>query len=440
MSTSDENKKHVVVIGGGFGGLAFLKAFKSPESSLTLLDKRNHHLFQPLLYQVATTGLSATDIAQPLRSILSAREDITVLMDEVRSIDLDSRTIHTAQKSVVYDYLIIAAGASTTYFGNEHWAKRAPGLKSLGDARQIRNTVLSSFEKAEAGNHSKEELESLMTMVVVGGGPTGVEMAGSLAELSKRVIKKDFRKIDPTNARVILVEAADRVLSAYPESLSASAKRQLEDLGVEVRLNQMVQDIREGEVELADGSIIKSQNICWTAGIGANPLTKSLDLPKDRAGRLLVEADCSLPGYPEVFAIGDIINLTDSNGTRVPGVAQGAIQAGKHVAKIIHAEISGKTERPAFKYINLGEMATIGRNRAVAKIGKLEFSGFIAWMMWLVIHLAVLVGLRNKISVFLNWIFAYLAYKPGARIIWKIHDDIPSKTEKPKRKSEQLLT
>ncbi len=421
---SSPGQKHIVVIGGGFGGLSFLKALRHDNARITLIDQRNHHLFQPLLYQVATTGLAAPDIAQPLRAILSNRQDISVLMERVQGIDLEQRTVQTNRQRMHYDYLVIAAGGSTSYFGNDHWEKYASGLKSLSDARLIRNQVLTSLEEGESGGHTPEELEKLLTILIIGGGPTGVEMAGALAELTKKMLPDDFGHIDPRKTRIILAEGDDRILVQYPEELSRSAQRQLEGLGVELRLGQMVKDIRHQEAELANGEVIRAANICWTAGIGANKLTETLDLPKDKAGRLKVEPDCSLPGHPEAFAIGDIIHLVDGEDKPVPGVAQGAMQTGKYVAGLIKTELDGgdRGTKGAFVYNNRGEMATIGRHRAVAKIGKHHFSGFIAWMMWLVIHLVTLVGLRNRISVFLDWISAYLWFEPGARIIWELDE------------------
>jgi NADH dehydrogenase len=339
-------------------------------------------------------------------------------MKPVGSIDLDGRTVSAGGSRIAYDYLIVAAGNRTSYFGNDGWEKHAPGLKSLEDARTIRNKVLTAFEKAEAADIDAGETRKLTTMVVVGAGPTGVEMAGSLAELAKRVVRRDFRKVDLAHTRIILVEATDRVLPSYPPELSAKALRQLEGLGVEVRLGQAVADIGEETVLLRSGEKIGAANIIWTAGVRASGLTDPLDVPKDRAGRILVEPDCSIPGHPEAFAVGDLMSLEDRNGVRVPGVAQGAIQSARHVAGIIAGEVAGRPQRSAFAYFNKGDMATIGRKRAVAEVMGWRFSGPLAWFAWLGVHLVFLVGLQNRISVFVNWVYAYVRFQYGARIIW----------------------
>ncbi len=424
-------RKHVLVIGGGFGGLAVIRGLKQANVDITLLDKANHHLFQPLLYQVATTGLAAPDIAQPLRSILSRQGNVTVLMEKAESIDLAAKKVKTNKRELGFDTLVIAAGATTSYFGNDHWEAFAPGLKSLSDARKIRHRVLEAFEEAESSDCDPVATQRLMTMVVAGGGPTGVEIAGALAELTKRVMKGDFTRINSEHARIVLIEGEDQVLPSYPKHLGESAQAQLEALGVEVLLGLRVKDIRKDTVELDDGTIIEAATICWTAGMGANPLTQTLDVPKDRGGRIEVEPDCSVPGHPEVFAIGDIIRLQDANGVPVPGVAQGAIQAGAHVASIIRHEQAGHRERPPFKYSNRGEMATIGRSKAVALIKGYSITGFFAWVLWLTIHLAFLVGLRNRIVVTLNWFFSYVFYNPGARIIWELDAEEKNGQSKP---------
>ncbi len=410
--------KQIIVIGGGFGGLNFAKTFSSKYAKVTLIDKNNHHLFQPLLYQVATFSLSAQEVAQPLRSLLYNKQNIEVLMETANSIDLDNKCVITENRQISYDYLVIAAGRQTSYFGNDHWAEHTTGLKSLEDAKHIRNNVLLALEKVENYSGDETMLRKLKTIVIVGAGPTGVEMAGTLAELTRRSLPRDYRKIDPANVRVILLEADERVLPPYPKALSKKALRQLEELGVEVKLGHMVKDIRHEQVELDSGEVIEAANIIWTAGLSANALVESLDLPKDKTGCLQVENDCSLPGYPDAYAIGDIIKLEDANSRAVPGVAQGAIQTGKYVARQIENKLEGKPPREPFRYKNRGEMATIGRNRAVANLGKLKFSGFFAWLLWLFIHLFTLVGLRNRIVVFFSWLSAYLFERPGARVIW----------------------
>lgn len=419
MKTPSPGLPHVVVLGAGFGGLTFAKNFPSHLARVTVVDRQNHHLFQPLLYQVASAGLSAPDIAQPIRAILRGKPNLTVLMAEVLGIDLAARRVKLDHGDLAYDYLVIGLGGRTIYFGHDEWAQYAPGLKSLDDAVRMRRNVLLAYERAEVEPDGQRRRE-LMTTVVVGGGPTGVELAGTFAELARTVLYRDFEHIDSRQARIILVEGAPRILGAFPEDLSASAYRQLTGLGVEIRLNTKVTAIREGVVEL-DGQPLRAGNIVWAAGVGASPVTRTLGAEIDKAGRLKVLPDLSLPGHPEVFAVGDLSALTDANGVVVPGVAQGAIQGGAHVAKLLACDIAAGLRAPgqraAFAYRDKGNMATIGRSAAIAQLGKLHLSGFPAWMMWLVIHLIFLIGMRNRISVFIQWVYAYLTYKRGARII-----------------------
>jgi NADH dehydrogenase len=413
------NLPHVLVLGGGFGGLLFAKEFPSHLARVTVVDRQNHHVFQPLLYQVATAGLAAPDIAQPIRSILRKKPNLTVLMADVLSIDLGAKSVTLDHGKLNFDYLVIALGGQTSYFGHDDWEKFAPGLKTLDDAVLLRRNMLLAYERAEVEPDPKRK-EELMTTVVVGGGPTGVELAGSFAELARTVLYRDFDHIDPRQARILLVEGGPRVLATFPEDLSASALRQLQKLGVEVRLNTRVTDIRDGEVTL-DGQPLRAGNIVWAAGVGASPVTRSLGVETDRAGRIKVLPDLSVPGHPKVFAVGDIATLTDAKGQVVPGVAQGAMQGGTFVAKLIAEDLRvgarRPEERPPFAYWDKGNMATIGRSKAIAQIGKAHFSGFVAWMMWLGLHIVFLVGLRNRISVFLNWIYSYFSYRRGARII-----------------------
>lgn len=411
---------HIVVLGAGFAGMAFCRSLPSGRARITVVDRQNHHLFQPLLYQVATAGIAAPDIAQPIRGILRDKPDLVVVMAEVTGIDLAARRVTHERGELSYDYLVFAVGGGTSYFGHPEWENHAPGLKTLDDALRIRRRVLCAYEQAETELDAERKAE-LMTTVVVGGGPTGVELAGAFAELSRTVLKKDFDHIDPTTARIVLIESGERVLKAFPPELSALATDQLIRLGVEVRTGVRVQDIRAGEVVLPDGTI-KAGAIIWAAGVTASPLARTLGLETDRSGRLPVGPDLSLPGHPEVFAVGDVAAVTDRNGVAVPGVAQGALQMGQHVARIIAAECSGRgsrepVARPAFAYRDKGSMATIGRSAAVARIGALQFSGWPAWMAWLVIHLLFLVGFRSKISVLLSWVYSYFTYKRGARII-----------------------
>jgi len=420
----DRNHKHVLVLGAGFGGLNFCHEFKAPDTRLSIVDRQNHHLFQPLLYQVATSGLSATDIAQPVRSILTDRKDISIYQATATGINLAQRSVEFFDyQSVEYDYLVLALGGVTTYFGHPEWEELAPGLKSLDDAQRIRKEVLYSFEQAEIELDDARR-ERLMTIVVVGGGPTGVEMAGALAELAKRVLRHDFRHIDPAQARIILIESGDVVLGHMGENLGHKATQSLRKLGVDVRTGVRVDDIKPGLVHLNNGEHIAADNVIWAAGVGAHPLTQQLGLPPeclDRAGRILVEPDLSVPGHPEVFAIGDIVSIADDHGNPVPGVSPAAMQMGAHAAKIISGEIrQGKPPeagvRDRFHYWDKGSMATIGRSKAVAMVGRLQFSGFIAWFLWLFIHLLFLVDLKNKVIVFIKWIFSYITYVRGARI------------------------
>jgi NADH dehydrogenase len=428
-----ENKTyHVVVLGAGFGGLEFCKHFRRPNARITVVDRTNHHLFQPLLYQVATAGLSAPEIAQPIRAILSDRPDITVLLDKVVDFDLANKKVLLEENTLEYDYLVLALGGCTGYFGNPQWEKYAPGLKSLDDALRIRSHVLLQFEKAENEEEAAQH-DKLLTIVIVGGGPTGVEMAGAFAELARTVLKRDFRRIDPSQAKIILLEGSPQVLSFLPKDLGESAQRQLEGLGVEVRTSMRVKDIREGEVELADGEVIRAATILWTAGVAATPLTKKLGVDLDKAGRVKVNPDCSLPGRPEVFAIGDMSFLMQQNGKPVPGVSPSAMQEGRHVAKIVEDEIDlgpGRAPRRPFKYWDKGTMATIGRSKAVAEVGRFRFSGLFAWLTWLFVHLIFLVGFRNKISVMMQWIYSYFTYKRGARIITYLPKDALNKDVK----------
>jgi NADH:ubiquinone reductase (H+-translocating) len=413
----EENGPHIVVLGAGFGGLTFCQHFSVPQTRITLVDRQNHHLFQPLLYQVATAGLAATDVAQPIRSILSDRPHVTVLLDEVREIKLDLKEVRLHKAVLRYDYLVLALGGVTSYFGHPAWEEFAPGLKTIDDALRIRREILLAFEEAETEKDAAR-LRELLTLVVVGGGPTGVELAGALAELARFVLVKDFQRINPAAARVILIEAGPRLLASLPETLSEKAEEQLLRLGVEVRKNAPVQSISRRRVELKEG-VIAAANILWAAGIAAVPLARNLGVETDHAGRVKVNSDLSLPGYPNVFAMGDMALVLDEEGKPVPGVSPAAMQMAKHTARMIGEELTfgEHAKRRPFRYWDKGTMATIGRSAAVAKIKRLEFSGFPAWMAWLVVHLIFLVGFRNKLSVLLEWAYSYLTYKRGARII-----------------------
>ena len=416
---TDKKNIQVVVLGAGFGGLTFCQNFRHPNALITVVDRTNHHLFQPLLYQVAACGLSAPEIAQPIRGILSERTDTTVLFHQVVDFDLAQKRVILEKGALDYDYLVLAMGGQTGYFGHPEWEPFAPGLKTLADALRIRSQILLAFEKAE-NETDPVERDRLLTIVVVGGGPTGVELAGAFAELTRTVLNRDFRRIDPSKARILLIEGSPLILSHLPPDLSASAQRQLEALGVEVRNNIHVKDIRAGEVELANGEIIRAGNILWAAGVAASPLTRKLGVELDKAGRIKVNSDLSLPGHPEIFAIGDLALVLGENGKPVPGVSPAAMQMGKHVAKIIELEIRSDPKpaaRPAFKYWDKCTMATIGRSAAVAMVGRFKFSGLFAWLAWLFIHLIFLVGFRNRLAVLFQWTYSYFSYKRSARII-----------------------
>jgi NADH dehydrogenase len=417
---ADKKQARTVVLGGGFGGLSFAKHFRHPDAQVILVDRTNHHLFQPLLYQVATAGLSAPDIAQPIRSILSQHPNTTVLMDEVQDIDLANKIVVLGKQSLSYDYLIIALGSVTGYFGHNEWEQFAPGLKTLEDAFRIRRNILLAFEKAETAK-DPAEIKRLMNIVVVGGGPTGVELAGAFSELARFVLNKDFDHIDPAQAKVMLIEAAPRVLAHMPPELSQSALEQLQKLHVEVRINTKVKNISEKRVELEGGEVIEAENIVWAAGVAASPLTRKLaGVELDKAGRIKVNPDCSLPGHPEVFAIGDLAFLLHKDGRPVPGVSPAAMQMARHAADIISDDLSlafPKKPRPAFRYWDKGTMATIGRSKAVAYTGPIKMYGFVAWLAWLFVHLVFLVGFKSKVFVFLQWVYSYVTYRRGARII-----------------------
>lgn len=424
-------KKHIVVLGGGFGGLTFCQSFNHPEVQITLVDRQNHHLFQPLLYQVASAALSAPDIAQPIRAILREQDNVTVLLDTVTDFDLKGKRVILETGELHYDYLVMALGGVTTYFNHPEWKDLAPGLKTLNDALEIRRRMLLAFERAET-EADPEKRAQLLTMVVVGGGPTGVELAGAFAELARQVLADDFRRIDPTKSRVILIESSDRVLNHLSEYLSNKTREQLSRLGVELRTGVKVADIKPGHVTLTTGEVINAQTVVWAAGVGATPLTQKLGVELDRAGRVKVAADLSLPGHPEVFAIGDMAHVVDKDGQVVPGVSPGAIQMAKHVARLIREELMfpGYNSRRPFDYWDKGTMATIGRSAAVAKIRNFEFSGFPAWLAWLFVHLIFLVGLRNKIAVFFEWAYSYFTYKRGSRVITGLSEKIRQEVTK----------
>jgi NADH dehydrogenase len=400
----------VVVVGSGFAGLNAAKTLRNAPVEITIVDRRNFHLFQPLLYQVATAALNPSDIAYPIRSIFRSQENVrSVLLAEVARLDLGARKLTLEDGSrLAYDYLILATGASHSYFGRDDWEPLAPGLKSLEDALVMRQRILAAFEEAE---RKPEDAERLLTFVVVGAGPTGVELAGALIEIAVHSLGEDFDIIDPTRARVLLVEGAPHVLPVYPEDLSLSARRQLEALGVEVVTGAMVAEIDKGGVTLTDGLRIEAGLVLWAAGVQASSLGGLLGVDTDRSGRVEVEEDLSLADHPEVFVTGDLATVPG-----VPGVAPAAMQMGRHAARMIYADIAG-TPRSAFRYRDKGSLATIGRARAVADFGRIRFGGFIAWLAWLAIHIFYLIGFRNRVLVLISWAWSYLTFRRGARII-----------------------
>ncbi len=409
-------KKKVVVVGGGFAGLWTVRALRKAPIDITLVDRSNHHLFQPLLYQVATAGLAAPSIAAPLRHILRDQRNTTVLMGEVTAIDTTSREVAVGDLRLAYDYLLVATGATHAYFGHDEWERHAPGLKNLDDAFAIRARVLSAFEEAEA-TQDEARRDACLTFAVIGAGPTGVELAGTLAEIARHTLARDFRNIDPRKARVMLIEAGPRVLGALTEDLSAKARQQLEKLGVEVHTGKAVSEIGDGFLKFGEQRLA-ARTILWAAGVAASPLGKQLartGAELDRAGRVRVQPDLSLAAHPEVFVAGDLASAT-SDGKPVPGVAPAAKQMGAQVARNILARLAGR-ETQAFRYKDFGSLATIGRHSAVAQLPNLKFSGLLAWWFWLLLHIYFLIGFRSRLIVLINWAWAYFTYGRGARII-----------------------
>jgi NADH:ubiquinone reductase (H+-translocating) len=405
----------VLIVGGGFGGLETAKGLARTSAEVVLLDAKNHHCFQPLLYQVATAALSPADIAWPIRYILRGQENLTVLMQEVQGIDTARRVVLTGDVELAFDWLVIATGATHSYFGHEAWAENAPGLKTIEDAIQIRRRVLLAFEQAEA-TADPEERERLLTFIIVGGGPTGVELAGDLAELAQKVLARDFRRSDPKRAHILLLEAGPRLLAAFPERLSDYARRELERMQVKVRTETMVEALNERMVS-ADGERIAAGTILWAAGVHASPAAAWLGAKSDRNGRVLVESDLSVPGLPYVFVVGDVAAVTGPDGQLVSGLAPAAKQMGRHVARMIRARLDGKTGTGPFRYRDEGSLATIGRKSAIVKFGRLELTGYIGWLFWSIVHIYFLIGLRSRIFVALSWAFSYLTFQRGARLI-----------------------
>lgn len=412
--TQHVTRPRVVVIGAGFAGLNAAKALAGAPLDVTVVDRKNHHTFQPLLYQVALAVLSPAEIASPVRTVLRRAANTEVLLGEVTGFDLQKRLVRLDDLDLSYDYLIVAAGATHAYFGHPEWEEFAPGLKTLEDATEIRRRILMAFETAERDLIAHRTPPPL-NFVVVGAGPTGVELAGAISDIAGRHLMKEFRAIDPRQSRIILLEGGPRVLPTYPEDLSASAERQLKDMGVEVRTSAMVTNIEQGVVSVGKEKIPASV-ILWGAGVSASPLGKMLGVPIDKAGRVIVEPDLTVPGHPEVFVTGDLASAKQHNGQPVPGVAPAAIQMGKFAARQIKGAVEGKP-RENFEYLDKGSLATIGRSRAVADFGRFHVSGYFAWLAWLFIHLLFLVGFRNRIFVLSEWAWAYLTYNHGARLI-----------------------
>ena len=414
MENESAEKPRVIIVGSGFGGLEAAKKLACKDVHVTVIDRTNYHLFQPLLYQVATAALSPADIAAPVRAVLSKCRNVEVILAEVQSVDVDAKKVKTVDLDIDYDYLILATGARHSYFGHDEWEKLAPGLKSLEDAIELRRRILLAFEYAEKITDEAARRVAL-NFVIIGGGPTGVEMAGAIAEISRHTLAKDFRHIDPSQARVILIEGEPRLLAAYPEDLSASARKQLEDLGVEVRTGARATKLSEAGVQV-NGEFIPCRVKIWAAGNTASFVGKTLGAPVDRVGRVMVNDDLTVPGHPEVQVIGDLANFPHQTGQPLPGISPVAMQEGRHAARNVLAMIAGhKPQR--FRYWDKGTMATIGRDKAVADLRFMHLSGLPAWLAWLFVHIVFLVGFRNRLVVLFQWAWAYLTFDKGARLI-----------------------
>jgi NADH:ubiquinone reductase (H+-translocating) len=414
MENAPSATPHVVIVGAGFGGLEAAKKLGKEAVRVTMIDRTNHHLFQPLLYEVATAALSPADIAAPIRAILSDFLNTEVILAEVKSVDVAAKTVNIGDREIAYDYLILATGARHSYFGHDEWEKFAPGLKSLEDAVEIRRRLLLAFEYAEKITDEAAKAAA-MTFVVIGGGPTGVEMAGAIAEISRYTLEKDFRHIDPASARVILVEGDPRLISAFPEDLSASAMKQLKQLGVDVRLGVHAKNLSEAGLEVGD-EFIPCRVKIWAAGNAASFVGKTIGVAVDKAGRVIVNDDLTIPGHSEVQVIGDLANFAHQGGKPLPGVSPVAMQQGRHAVRNILGMIDGRKPQ-RFRYWNKGSMATIGRNKAVADLNFIHLSGLPAWIVWLFIHIIFLVGFRNRIAVLIQWAWSYLTFNKGARLI-----------------------
>jgi NADH dehydrogenase len=417
-----DERPHVVIVGAGFGGLHAAKTLKDARVSVTLIDSRNHHLFQPLLYQVATAALSPGDIAYPIRSVLRRQKNTRVLLATATAVDVDARRVILRDGEISYDYLVLATGAGQAYFGHDEWAPFAPGLKSLEDALEIRRRILLAFEHAER-EPDADKRQALMTFVIVGGGPTGVELAGAIAEIARHVLVDDFRAIEPREARVLLIESGQRILESFPPELSRRAEQSLRSIGVEVWTGFQVTDVKSDHVKLGDLRV-EAATTLWAAGVRASPLGKSLGVPTDRAGRVIVNPDLTIPGHPEVFVIGDLALFKHQGERPLPGVAPVAIQQGRHAARNIQRARAAAAHEP-FRYHNYGNMATIGRASAVVHAAGAKFSGLFAWVFWLFVHILYLIGFRNRLVVMVNWAWSYLRLKRSARLITGRLEDEP---------------
>ena len=414
MAAEQHNKPRIVIVGGGFGGLEAAKKLCDKNVHVTVIDRTNHHLFQPLLYQVATAALSPADIAAPIRAVLSQCENMEVILAEVQAVDVAAKTVQAGELQIGYDYLILATGARHSYFGHPEWEPLAPGLKSLEDAVEVRRRMLLAFEYAEK-TRDEAARKAAMTFVIVGGGPTGVEMAGGIAEIARKTLRRDFRHIDPSQARVILIEGEPRVLAAFPEDLRIKATKQLVDLGVELRTGIHASDLTEQGLKVGD-EFIPCRVKIWAAGNEASYVGKSLGVERDRAGRVLVNDDLTIPGHREVQVIGDLANFSHQTGKPLPGVSPVAMQQGRHAARNILAMIAGDAPK-RFHYFDKGSMATIGRNKAVADLRLMHLSGRLAWLAWLFVHIIFLVGFRNRIAVLIQWAWSFFTFNAGARLI-----------------------
>lgn len=411
-----KKQRHIVIVGGGFGGISAARELRKSDAKITLIDKSNHHLFQPLLYQVATAALSPGDIAAPIRAIVGKYSNVSVLLGEVEKVHTDHKSLILADgRSITYDELILAPGSGYNYFGNDSWEEHAPGLKSIGDALRVRERILLSLEEAEQIDDPKLR-EPYLTFVVVGGGPTGVEMAGAIAEIAKRNMMRDYKNISANEVRIFLVEAASGILNGYPESLSEKARKMLEGMGVRVLLNTPVVNIGKDSVSFKEGSI-DTPNLIWAAGVVASPLLSSLNVEQDRTGRVKVDDDLSIPAYPNVFVLGDAAHAEDDSGEPLPALAPVAQQQGKFVGKLLREPLEKRGELQPFHYVDKGTMATVGRAKAVADIRGLKFSGFIAWFLWSFVHILFLIGFRNRFRVFAIWTWYYFTFKRGVRLI-----------------------